>query len=511
MKDPVLKVLLLEDEPAHAEAVQRAFRSAGLQAEIGVVGTLREYREAASDRPPDIVLMDLVLPDGRALEALASQPGAGRFPVLIMTSHGDEQAAVDAMKAGALDYVVKSPEAIAAIPRTVQRALREWSVTLAYERAEAALRESEKRFRTLYENSTLGLYRTTPAGRILLANPALIKMLGYSSFEELAARDLRKDGFEPSYPRDEFMRLIEKEGEIRGLESAWKRRDGTVLHVRESARAIRDAEGRIVHFDGTVEDITSRKLAEQNLALEQSLLRALLENATDQVYFKDVDSRFLRISRAQASRFGLSDPALAVGKSDFDFFAAEHARQALRDEQEIVRFGRPLVDQEEMETWPDGRMAWVSSTKVPLRDQQGRIFGTFGISRDITERKLAEERLNETLRRLRQAINSTVQVLGMTVDARDPYTSGHQLRTTLLAEAIARELGWPPDRIEGLRMAGQVHDIGKISVPSEILSKPTALTATEYKLIKTHAKKGYEILKNVEFPLAVGRDRASAP
>ena len=500
MKDPVLKVLLLEDEPAHAEAVQRAFRSAGLQAEIRVVGTLREYREAASDRPPDIVLMDLVLPDGRALEALASQPGAGRFPVLIMTSHGDEQAAVDAMKAGALDYVVKSPEAIAAIPRTVQRALREWSVTLAYERAEAALRESEKRFRTLYENSTLGLYRTTPAGRILLANPALIKMLGYSSFEELAARDLRKDGFEPSYPRDEFMRLIEKEGEIRGLESAWKRRDGTVLHVRESARAIRDAEGRIVHFDGTVEDITSRKLAEQNLALEQSLLRALLENATDQVYFKDVDSRFLRISRAQASRFGLSDPALAVGKSDFDFFAAEHARQALRDEQEIVRFGRPLVDQEEMETWPDGRMAWVSSTKVPLRDQQGRIFGTFGISRDITERKLAEERLNETLRRLRQAINSTVQVLGMTVDARDPYTSGHQLRTTLLAEAIARELGWPPDRIEGLRMAGQVHDIGKISVPSEILSKPTALTATEYKLIKTHAKKGYEILKNVEFP-----------
>lgn len=500
MKGHALQVLLVEDEPAHAEAVLRALRASDLDAEVHVVGTLREFREAVAIRPPDIALMDLALPDGRALEALDSRPDAWRFPALIMTSYGDEKSAVEAMKAGALDYIVKSPEAIAAIPRAVQRALREWNVIQANKRAQESLRESEERFRTLYENSTLGLYRTTPAGMIILANPALIKMLGYASFEELAARDLRKDGFEPSSPRDEFLRLIEKEGEIRGLESAWKRRDGTDLYVRESARAIRDAEGRIMYFDGTVEDITSRKLAERELALEQSLLQALMENATDQVYFKDIESRFLRISRAQASRFGLNDPALAVGKSDFDFFAAEHARHSRRDEQEIVRSGRPLVDQEEKEAWPDGRTAWVSSTKVPLRDQQGRIFGTFGISRDITERKLAEERLNETLRRLRQAINSTIQVLGMTVDARDPYTAGHQLRTTLLAEAIARELGWPRDRIEGLHMAGQVHDIGKISVPSEILSKPTALSALEYKLIQTHAKKGYEILKNVEFP-----------
>ncbi|MGZ7065267.1 MAG: PAS domain S-box protein, partial [Candidatus Aminicenantales bacterium] len=267
---------------------------------------------------------------------------------------------------------------------------------------EDALRKSEERFRSLYENSTLGLYRTTPDGRIVMANPALVKMLGYSSFDDLANRDLKKDGFEPSYPRAEFVETIKKEGAVRGLESAWKRRDGTTIFVRESARAIRDAEGQIAYFDGTVEDITDRKRAEEALAYEQSLLSALMDNSPDQVYFKDADSRFVKISKAQAERLGLSDPAQAVGKTDADFFAADHARTALEDEQRVMITGRPLVDLEELETWPDGRVAWVSTTKVPLRDGHGRVIGTFGISRDITKRKAAEERLKETLQRLRQ-------------------------------------------------------------------------------------------------------------
>ena len=285
-----------------------------------------------------------------------------------------------------------------------------------------------------------------------------------------------------------------------GLESVWKRRDGTTIFVRESARAIRGPEGQIIYFDGTVEDITSKKEADEELAYEQSLLRALMDNAPDQVYFKDVNSRFIRISKAQAESFGLRETAQAVGKTDFDFFAEDHARPAFLDEQKIMKTGRPLVDQEEKETWPDGRVAWVSTTKVPLRDKQGQIIGTFGISRDITARKTAEEGLKETLRLLRQAMASTIQVLGLTVEARDPYTAGHQQRTTILAEAIAREMGLPPEKNEGLHMAGLVHDIGKISIPAEILSKPTTLTTTEYALVKTHAKKGFEILKNVEFP-----------
>ena len=131
--------------------------------------------------------------------------------------------------------------------------------------ASGALAESEERFRSLFENSTIGLYRTTPDGRILLANPALIRMLSYEAFEDLAQRNLEEEGFEASYPRSAFKERIEKEGEIRGLESAWKRRDGTTIHVRESARAIRDAAGNVLYYEGTVEDVTEKRRAEDAL------------------------------------------------------------------------------------------------------------------------------------------------------------------------------------------------------------------------------------------------------
>jgi len=244
-KEPVI-ILLIEDDQAHVEAIQRAFLDSGMKTDVQVARTLREYRALAAAQTPHIAIMDLNLPDGRALEALSSPPGDGPFPILLTTSYGDEQIAVSAMKAGAIDYVVKSPEAFATMPRTVERALREWNL--------------------------------------------------------------------------------------------------------------------------------------------------------------------------------------------------------------------------------------------------------------LQERKRAEINLLETNQRLSQAITATIQVLSMTVEARDPYTAGHQRRTTILAEAIAGEIGLPPEKIEGLRMAGRIHDIGKICVPSEILSKPAKLTPAEYDLVKTHSKKGYEILKDVESP-----------
>ena len=133
--------------------------------------------------------------------------------------------------------------------------------------AEKTLQESEERFRSLYENSTIGIYRTTPEGKIILANPTLVKLLGYSSFEELSERNLEEDGFEPSYERTHFMDVLKREGVVKGLESAWTRIDGTTLFVSESARAINDKEGKIIYFDGIVEDITLRKKAEQELIL----------------------------------------------------------------------------------------------------------------------------------------------------------------------------------------------------------------------------------------------------
>ena len=131
-----------------------------------------------------------------------------------------------------------------------------------YKKIKKELADSEERYRQLFENVPIGIYRTTPDGRIVDSNPALVKMLGYSSFVELAGRNLEKDAFEPGYDRSGFIQLLEREGEIKGLEAGWKKKDGSLIQVRENAKLIRDDNGQ-VFFEGTVEDITQRKLTEE--------------------------------------------------------------------------------------------------------------------------------------------------------------------------------------------------------------------------------------------------------
>jgi PAS domain S-box-containing protein len=136
-----------------------------------------------------------------------------------------------------------------------------------------------------------------------------------------------------------------------------------------------------------------QSLQGRQLRIERDLLAAFLEHIPDNVFFKDRDSRFIRISWAMATYFGLTSPAQAEKKTDFDMFSSEHAEQALADEQEIIRTGQAIVGKEERETWPDGREGWVRTTKVPLRNRKGQIIGTMGISSDITDRKQSEARI----------------------------------------------------------------------------------------------------------------------
>jgi len=156
MGKPPLCLLIVEDEAAHAAAIQRAFQTEEPGTQIAVMGTLREFRQHSAGHPPDLALLDLNLPDGRAVEILTSPPEAGPFPIMVMTSYGNEQLAVEAIKAGALDYVVKSAEAFAMMPRTVERALREWKLlterreaVAAQQRLIAQLEEALSKVKTL--------------------------------------------------------------------------------------------------------------------------------------------------------------------------------------------------------------------------------------------------------------------------------------------------------------------------------------------------------------------------
>ncbi|MCI0362007.1 MAG: ATP-binding protein, partial [Planctomycetaceae bacterium] len=158
-----------------------------------------------------------------------------------------------------------------------------------------------------------------------------------------------------------------------------------------------DAEllGTMASIGGQIGQFLVRSRAESDAQNERDLLVALMDHMPDTIYFKDIQSRFTRVNAALAMRFGLASPDQAIGKTDFDFFTEEHARPAFEDEQAVLRSGKPVIGKVERETWAGGRETWVSTTKVPFRAKDGRIVGTLGISRDVTEHKRAEVELQQ--------------------------------------------------------------------------------------------------------------------
>lgn len=201
------------------------------------------------------------------------------------------------------------------------------------------------------------------------------------------------------------------------------------------------SKGKIIGTYGISRDITPQKTAEAFLEKERSLLNALMDNVPDYIYFKDRDSRFLRINKAHARSFGLKDPAEAIGKSDFDFFTREHAQPAFDDEQNIIRTGRPLVGLIEKETRSDNRETWVSTNKMPLCDTQGGVIGTFGISRDITAQKQAELALHEAMTALKKANEIAEQ-------ARNTAEAASQAKGMFLAR-MSHEIRTPMNSVIG--------------------------------------------------------------
>jgi len=243
--------------------------------------------------------------------------------------------------------------------------------------AEKALQESESKYRSIFDNVVEGIFQTTPDGRFLTVNPSLASIYGYNSPEELieTITDIGRQVYVNPDERNEFLRIIQEKGLITGFELQLRKKDGSTFWGSINARTVYDENGKFLYYEGTTEEITLRKLA--------------------------------------------------------------------------------------------------------------------------------DEELKATAEKLRKSLAGTIHAMSLTVETRDPYTSGHQKRVSNLSRTIAQEMELPNDTVENIRMAGIIHDIGKISIPAEILSKPGKLANLEMSLIRVNSQSGYDILKDVELPYPI--------
>ncbi|MBC8354947.1 MAG: PAS domain-containing protein [Planctomycetes bacterium] len=259
--------------------------------------------------------------------------------------------------------------------------------------SQQALRESEAVYHSLVESLPLNVIRKDLNGKIVFGNKKYCDSMN-KSFEELLGKtdfDFFPAAMAKKYTEDDAH--VIKTGELLHDVEEHRTPDGEDIYVEVLKGPVVDSDGTTVGIQVMFWDVTDRKRAEVALDHERYLLHSLLDYLPDSIYFKDQESHFLRVSSGLAHKFGLATPSGAIGKSDADFFTPEHAEQAQRDEQEVMRTGEPILDKVEKETWSEQADTWCSTTKLPLRDSSGEVIGTFGISRDITEHKQAEANL----------------------------------------------------------------------------------------------------------------------
>jgi PAS domain S-box-containing protein len=251
------------------------------------------------------------------------------------------------------------------------------------------------------------------------------------------------------------------------------------------------------------QDITDRKLAEDKLKESEDKYRSIFENAVEGIFQSTADRHYLNVNPAFARMHGFETPEeMTRGVSSIAQQLYVYPEERQRIIEEVAEKGA-VIGREAERYRKDGSKFWASLNVRAVCDSQGAALYYEGTLEDITSRKLAEEGLRQSMEKLRKSLLGTIRAISSTVETRDPYTAGHQRRVSSLARVIAQEMGLPNDTIDTIRMVGSIHDIGKISVPAEILSKPGTLTDIEFGLIKVHPQSGYDILKDAELPYPI--------
>lgn len=371
MSNEIICILLVEDEDPHAELIQRAFEDQDPKIQLQRVKSLNEARAFRAQQEPTLIIADWRLPDGESMELLPNHHDPLATPIILMTSYGNERIAVEALKSGALDYVVKSPESMLDMPHLAQRALEQWEARAERVRMQKALLESEAQFRLLAENASDMIARLSTDGIMLYVSPASKTILGYTP-EELIGSQI---------------------------------------------------------FDHILEEDRHR-------------IRDIFKRAP-------VDTTYTVAYRALHK---------------------------------------------------DGHLLWLeSSARAILNKQTGEITEFQSASRDVTERKQAEEALQLAHNQLREAYEKTIEGWVRALDLRDRETEGHTQRVTELTLRVASKLGFTNEELSHIKRGALLHDMGKMAIPDEILQKPGPLNEAEWEKMRQHPVYAYDMLSPISY------------
>jgi len=364
----------------------------------------------------------------------------------------------------------------------------------------------EEQYRDILDTIPDGYFEIDLSGKYTFANDVVCTHLQRTR-EELIGRDNRE--FQTAEDAQKAFRLfrnVYKTGiPEKAVELEILSKDGSAKTYELSVSLIKDAQGTPVGFRGISRDITERKKMEEELIKSEVKYRTIVENAQEGIFQASADNRSLTLNRTFADMLGYSCTEEAaeeiINAFQQTFVNPDEYRKAL----EIIRQRGSIKGYETELYRRDKSRIWVNMSVMAMKDPAGNLLYYQGIVDDITPQKKLEQERQKSIDSLRKSLGATIKALSAISEARDPYTAGHQRRVADLARAIATEMKLSSDRIDGIRLAGMIHDMGKIAIPSEILTKPTKLTNLEMEIIKTHAEAGYDILKDIEFPWPIAR------
>jgi PAS domain S-box-containing protein len=402
------RVLLIEDNPGDARLMREYLNDpAGASFVLDHVTALADGLARLAQGGIDLVLLDLSLPDSPMPETFRrTHSAAPEVPIIVMSGLDDERFAMQTVQEGAQDYLVKGQVE----PRLLVHAMR---YAIERKRAEEALAQERDLFHTLLDNLPDRIFFKDTQSRFTRINRALTdhfklghprEAMGKSDHDFFAAEHA------DAALQDE-KRIMATDKPVLGKVERETLPDGEVSWALTSKLPLKSRQGKVIGNFGISRDITEIKRIEEQLETERNLLRSLIDNLPDYIYVKDTEGRYLLDNIAHRRWLGADTEVEVIGKRVSDFFPAEAMARFSSDDEQVIRSGHPLLNREELVKDRLGNARWHATTKVPLRNIEGKVTGLVGISRDITEQKLADEALreaNEDLARHKDELQKTL-------------------------------------------------------------------------------------------------------